>query len=57
MIDTAATDHVEAGLVPIGGIVWAGERGIERVQMQVDSQPWVDACILTPILGPLARVI
>jgi DMSO/TMAO reductase YedYZ molybdopterin-dependent catalytic subunit len=44
------------GLVPIGGIAWAGARGITKVEVQVDSGPWAEAALVTPPLGPLTWV-
>ncbi|AYF79234.1 oxidoreductase [Nocardia yunnanensis] len=36
----AAFVTVDAGAVPIGGVAWAQHRGIARVEIQVDDQPW-----------------
>ncbi|HEX2907727.1 MAG TPA: molybdopterin-dependent oxidoreductase [Phototrophicaceae bacterium] len=53
VIDTVATDAIiESGdqqLVPIGGIAWAGARGISRVEVQVDAGEWVEAQLRRPI--------
>lgn len=48
VIDTVAVDEVETledgtQLVPVGGIAWAGDRGIARVQVRVDEGDWQDA--------------
>lgn len=48
VIDTVATREVytdDAGqmLVPIGGIAWAGDRGIVRVEVRADGGEWVEA--------------
>lgn len=57
VIDAADVDQpTEEGLVPIGGIAWAGERGISRVELQIDDQPWIEAALRTPPLGPLTWV-
>jgi hypothetical protein len=32
-----------SGTVPVGGIAYAGERGISRVEVQVDEGPWMEA--------------
>ncbi len=56
MIDTVATSHVENGRVPVGGIAWAGDRGIKKVEVQVDKGPWAAATLRTPPLGPLTWV-
>jgi DMSO/TMAO reductase YedYZ molybdopterin-dependent catalytic subunit len=56
MIDSVATAAASGGTVPVGGIAWAGGRGIERVEVQVDSGPWQAASLRQPPLGPLAWV-
>jgi hypothetical protein len=57
VIDTVAKDHVVNDRVPIGGIAWAGDRGIQRVQLQVDDGEWVEATLLTPPLSGLTWVL
>jgi DMSO/TMAO reductase YedYZ molybdopterin-dependent catalytic subunit len=43
-IDTpAALRSFPAGRRPIAGVAWAQGRGIERVEVQVDDEDWVDA--------------
>lgn len=32
----------DAGIVPIGGIAFAGSRGVERVELRIDQDPWID---------------
>jgi len=57
VIDNIAVDQPTGdGLVPIGGIAWAGERGIEKVELQIDDAPWVPAILRTPPLSPLTWV-
>jgi DMSO/TMAO reductase YedYZ molybdopterin-dependent catalytic subunit len=56
VIDAVAQDKVENGRVPVGGIAWAGDRGIAKVQVQVDGGPWNDAILRTPPLSPLTWV-
>jgi hypothetical protein len=34
---------IVAGPVVVGGVAWAPHRGITRVELQVDDQPWRDA--------------
>lgn len=34
---------ITAGMVPVAGVAWAQSRGIERVEVQIDDGPWVDA--------------
>jgi DMSO/TMAO reductase YedYZ molybdopterin-dependent catalytic subunit len=38
-------------VIPLGGIAHAGARGISRVQVQVDQEPWRDAQLRTPLSG------
>lgn len=52
VIDSVAKDSVVDGRVPVGGIAWAGDRGISLVEVQVDNGPWEPAALL-PTLGPL----
>ena len=57
IIDTVAKDRIQSGKVPIGGIAWAGDRGIHKVEIQADGGPWVGAILRTPPLGPLTWVL
>ncbi len=41
----------------IGGIAYAGARGISRVEVQVDDAPWAPAELVAPPLGPLCWVL
>jgi DMSO/TMAO reductase YedYZ molybdopterin-dependent catalytic subunit len=50
------TPKPENGVVPIGGMAWAGARGIRKVEVQVDTGPWAEAVLITPPLGPLTWV-
>ncbi len=58
VIDTVANELATAAghLVPIGGIAYAGARGISRVEIQVDDGPWVGAQLRAPPLSPLTWV-
>lgn len=56
VIDTVAVDEAVNGTVPMGGIAWAGDRGIQRVEVQVDDGEWVEATLRTPPLSPLTWV-
>ena len=53
VIDTVAVRNVvdQGGqrLVPVGGIAFAGARGISKVQVRVDGGPWQDAQLRTPL--------
>jgi DMSO/TMAO reductase YedYZ molybdopterin-dependent catalytic subunit len=56
VIDTVAKDHVVDGKIPIGGIAWAGDRGIQKVEVQVDGGEWEEAVLRTPPLSSLTWV-
>lgn len=53
VIDTVAIDHmIQDGSqrrVPIGGIAFAGARGISRVQVRVNGGEWQDAQLRSPL--------
>jgi len=57
-IDTVATKKPDpkTGAIPIGGIAYAGDRGISKVEVQIDSGPWVEAKLRAPALSPLTWV-
>ena len=40
---------VSVGQVAVAGVAWAPDRGITRVEVQVDSVPWAAAELSTPI--------
>ncbi len=51
-IDVPASNAgVSAGPVAVAGVAWAPDRGISRVEVQVDDGEWQNATIATPI-GP-----
>jgi hypothetical protein len=57
IIDTVTTDaQDENGRIPIGGIAWAGERGIQKVEVQVDDGQWAEATLRQPPLSDLTWV-
>ena len=61
VVDTVAVDSViedgDRKLVPIGGIAYAGARGIAKVEVRVDDEPnWREAELRTP-LSDVAWVI
>ncbi|MEZ4518217.1 MAG: molybdopterin-dependent oxidoreductase [Chloroflexota bacterium] len=53
VIDTVAVDAVydQGGqqLVPIGGIAWAGARGISQVEVRFDGGDWTEAQLRSPL--------
>lgn len=58
VVDTVADEASgeEAETIPVGGIAWAGARGISKVEVQVDDGPWQEAELRTPPLSPLTWV-
>ena len=34
---------IAAGTVPVAGVAWAQSRGIDRVEVQIDDGPWMEA--------------
>jgi len=59
VIDTVGMSMMvgEASVLPVGGIAYAGGRGISRVEVQVDEGPWVSARLIAPALSPLTWVL
>lgn len=58
VIDTVNPDAIdpETGILPIGGIAWAGERGISKVELQIDEESWQEVELRSPPLSPLTWV-
>jgi DMSO/TMAO reductase YedYZ molybdopterin-dependent catalytic subunit len=58
VIDVVATNIYDSktGLMPVGGIAYAGARGISKVEVQVDNGPWTPAELRNPPLSPLTWV-
>ncbi|GAB4548494.1 MAG: hypothetical protein Kow0063_43440 [Anaerolineae bacterium] len=56
VIDSVAVDQAANGMLPVGGIAWAGDRGIQKVELQVDGGDWVEATLRTPPLSSLTWV-
>jgi DMSO/TMAO reductase YedYZ molybdopterin-dependent catalytic subunit len=56
VVDAVAKDSPVDGKVPLGGIAWAGERGVQKVEVQVDGGEWAETTLRTPPLSPLAWV-
>lgn len=52
-IDTVAVDEIVERegerFVPIGGIAWAGDRGISKVELSVDEGEWQEAQLRSPL--------
>lgn len=53
VIDTVATENAitsgDQQLIPVGGIAWAGARGISKVEVSVDDGDWVEAQLREPL--------
>jgi hypothetical protein len=57
VIDTVAVDQETAeGYIPMGGIAWAGDRGIEKVEVQINEEDWNEAVLRKPPLSSLTWV-
>lgn len=57
VVDTVAKVQIADNKVPVGGIAWAGDRGIKKVEVELDrSGKWEEAQLRTPTLGPLTWV-
>jgi DMSO/TMAO reductase YedYZ molybdopterin-dependent catalytic subunit len=56
VIDVVAKDLIKDGQVPLGGIAWAGDRGIQKVEIQVDQGEWRPVRLRMPPLGHLTWV-
>ena len=48
-VNNAYEDENGQTLIPIGGIAYAGDRGISKVEVQVDSGEWVEADLRDPL--------
>jgi hypothetical protein len=53
VIDNVATDQAANGAIPVGGIAFAGARGISKVEVSVDNGAWQEAELKQPI-SPLS---
>jgi hypothetical protein len=58
VIDAVAAEAYDEarGTLPIGGIGYASDKGISRVEVQVDDGPWTQAELRAPPLGPMTWV-
>ncbi len=52
IFDVIAVDLKKDGLIPVGGIAFAGDRGISKVEVSVDGGAWQSAQLKEP-LAPL----
>jgi hypothetical protein len=42
-------DDLQAGTVVVAGIAWAQHRGISKVEVRVDDEPWQQATLATDV--------
>jgi DMSO/TMAO reductase YedYZ molybdopterin-dependent catalytic subunit len=53
VIDTVAVDHIVEkngqDYIPVGGIAFAGDRRISKVEVRVDNGPWEEAQLRSPL--------
>ncbi len=53
VIDTVATQNVitegDRQFIPVGGIAWAGSRGISKVEVSIDGGDWTEAQLREPL--------
>src|SRR5450759_1145655 len=60
VIDTTTVDTnaiaLNNGVMPLGGIAWAGIRGISKVEISINQGEWVTAELRTPALSLLSWV-
>ncbi len=57
IIDPIVPGTTVTGPLSIGGIAWAGDRGIRKVEVQVNGGAWTEAKLLLPPPGPLTWVL
>ncbi|MGD2163092.1 MAG: molybdopterin-dependent oxidoreductase [Anaerolineales bacterium] len=56
VLDSAATGSSDGGVIPIGGIAYAGAKGISKLEVQIDDGSWQEAQLRIPALSPLTWV-
>jgi hypothetical protein len=59
VIDTVSVDKnalAQNGIFPLGGIAYAGVKGISKVEVQIDQGPWAEAQLRNPAVSPLTWV-
>lgn len=56
VFDDVSVNNIENNSLPLGGIAWAGARGISKVEVQIDQGEWMQAEIRIPPLSPLTWV-
>ena len=56
VFDPVETESVSEGILSLGGIAWAGARGISKVEVQINQGSWERAKLRAPALSPLTWV-
>ena len=56
VFDDVSVNNIENNSLPLGGIAWAGARGISKVEVQIDQGEWMQAEMRIPPLSPLTWV-
>lgn len=44
-----AFEPITAGVITAAGVAWAPTRGISRVEVQLDDEPWIEAAVSVPL--------
>lgn len=55
-VQSAASNDNDKVAISAGGIAWAGDRGIVKVEVSIDAEEWQPAQLRTPGLSPLTWV-
>lgn len=56
MIDVVSVETTDDGRTLVGGVAHAGERGISKVEVQIDNGDWQEAELRLPALSPLTWI-
>jgi hypothetical protein len=56
VIDNVSVEHTNGDAIHMGGIAYSGDRGISKVEVQIDDSPWMEAELRIPPLSPLTWV-
>jgi DMSO/TMAO reductase YedYZ molybdopterin-dependent catalytic subunit len=56
VIDNVSVEHTNGDTIHMGGIAYSGDRGISKVEVQIDDSPWMEAELRIPPLSPLTWV-
>jgi len=56
VIDNVSVEHTNGGTIHMGGIACSGDRGISKVEVQIDDGAWMETELRIPPLSPLTWV-